>query len=335
MEWRGEEGGVKRGGWSGEEGRVEEESESVLTLKGLTPTGTLPLGVLSGGKQTLQNAIQGFSPTRKIRNFEEARGLDRINERMPPRKDGQRTPGTPVTEKNGTDGTVSTLDTEPETPIVMENPGLLFWRDPEAFPGQPRDIVSSECPGPSRWGMPRTPPQGDVLETSETDARANFPFDVEEQRLYSELLPELMTIAESGNVDWLVNQELCLLHHNRPVHRPHYCCRCTDPSVNLTIHPSLTRKQDPEIIKLFHLRKELPSMASDLEVLTLIPAASHSAAKHPSACCKSRLEGANRTTSSAKSSDGILWSPNRTPSNPWMYLEILSIKTMNRTGDKG
>lgn len=34
---------------------IREESESVLQLKGLTPTGALPLGALSGGKTSLKN----------------------------------------------------------------------------------------------------------------------------------------------------------------------------------------------------------------------------------------------------------------------------------------
>ena len=51
-----------------------EESEQVLQLKGLTPTGALPLGALSGGKTSLMGALHGFSPNHKITSFEEAKG---------------------------------------------------------------------------------------------------------------------------------------------------------------------------------------------------------------------------------------------------------------------
>ena len=73
-----------------------------MQLKGLTPTGALPLGALSGGKTSLMGSLHGFSPNHKISSFEEAKGwlngscfcitflvadLDMQNERMPPRKD--------------------------------------------------------------------------------------------------------------------------------------------------------------------------------------------------------------------------------------------------------
>jgi serine/threonine-protein phosphatase 2B catalytic subunit len=70
---------------------LREESESVLTLKGLTPTGTLPLGALSGGKSTLESAkvVLGSDTLmdKKKISFEEAKSLDKVNERLPPRKD--------------------------------------------------------------------------------------------------------------------------------------------------------------------------------------------------------------------------------------------------------
>ncbi|KAI3375867.1 hypothetical protein L3Q82_004138 [Scortum barcoo] len=72
----------------------------------------------------------------------------------------------------------------------------LFRGDPEAFPGQPRDIVSPACPGSS----PRPPPGGTCLEHLPREASRGHPkqmpkppqltpLDAKEQRLYSELLP--------------------------------------------------------------------------------------------------------------------------------------------------
>ncbi|KAF7652369.1 hypothetical protein LDENG_00097780 [Lucifuga dentata] len=57
-------------------------------------------------------------------------------------------------------------------------------------------------------------------------------------------------------------------------------------------------------------------MVSDLEVLILIPVASHSASNLFNARRRSLSDEASRTTSSAKSRDAILRSPTWTPSNP-------------------
>ncbi|KAK3525040.1 hypothetical protein QTP86_013476 [Hemibagrus guttatus] len=72
----------------------------------------------------------------------------------------------------------------------------LFWRDPKAFPGQPKDIVSPACPGSSPGPLPGGAcPEHLSRETSRRHPKQMpeppqlSPFDVEEQRLYSELLP--------------------------------------------------------------------------------------------------------------------------------------------------
>ncbi|KAK3556856.1 hypothetical protein QTP70_022354 [Hemibagrus guttatus] len=66
----------------------------------------------------------------------------------------------------------------------------LFWRDPEAFPDQPRDIESSLGSPPGGAypeHLPRETSRRHPKQMPEPPQLA--PFDVEEQRLYSELLP--------------------------------------------------------------------------------------------------------------------------------------------------
>ncbi|XP_055354934.1 serine/threonine-protein phosphatase 2B catalytic subunit gamma isoform-like isoform X2 [Paramacrobiotus metropolitanus] len=58
--------------------RVEEEY--VSRLKGLTGTGSLPVGALAGGRDTLLQALNGVQGGK---SFKQAKALDRINERMP------------------------------------------------------------------------------------------------------------------------------------------------------------------------------------------------------------------------------------------------------------
>ena len=54
---------------------LRQASESVDVLRGMTPSGTLPKGVLSAGPTAVQQAIQGF---------DDAKVLDAENEKMPP-----------------------------------------------------------------------------------------------------------------------------------------------------------------------------------------------------------------------------------------------------------
>lgn len=67
---------------------LREESEMVIKLKGLVPGGQLPAGVLMEGKYSLQKALSAVDGEV---SFQEAKSLDLINERVPPRRDSSAT----------------------------------------------------------------------------------------------------------------------------------------------------------------------------------------------------------------------------------------------------
>ena len=115
-------------------------------------------------------------------------------------------------------------------------------------------------------------------------------------------------------------------------------------------HPSIRESPAPyrgssfwplvPIILFFQLPKACDhrTMASDLKVLIFIPAASHSAVTRSSESWRSWTDGTNRSWHGPVSSKEQRPDPDvtkKTPSTPWLRLEILSIKVINRIGDKG
>lgn len=97
--------------------------------------------------------------------------------------------------------------------------------------------------------------------------------------------------------------------------------------VDLALH-----EHNSKMLELLHLRKQFTlkqlfqqsAMIVDLEVLTLILTASHSATDQPRVCWRSLPGKATRTTSWAKSRNTILRSPTWTRYPPGLHLEILS-----------
>lgn len=64
---------------------LRDESLSVIKLKGLTPSGSLPTGLLSGGRDSLLSALEQVSSGGQlVADFDQVRKFDLINERLPP-----------------------------------------------------------------------------------------------------------------------------------------------------------------------------------------------------------------------------------------------------------
>ncbi|CAM0136214.1 unnamed protein product [Umbelopsis sp. WA50703] len=67
---------------------LREESERVMELKSISPSGKLPVGTLALGAEGIKHATVYFT-TSAITTFEEARRSDIENERLPPTREAK------------------------------------------------------------------------------------------------------------------------------------------------------------------------------------------------------------------------------------------------------
>lgn len=140
---------------------------------------------------------------------------------------------------------------------------------------------------------------------------------------------KFLTKGEGRIEDWPTGRENFALQFS-----PQYCGSCTNPSINFTLHSSLTLEQNPKYFNSSTWGRASPSPQREQSTLFQLRArcwSSHgslSAVEHSNQSWRS-LDHSNRTTY-VNRSDGILRQTNRTRSVPWPHPEFLAIKAMNR-----
>lgn len=109
-----------------------------------------------------------------------------------------------------------------------------------------------------------------------------------------------VTVGAVRNIDKAVNRELdchahISLHQDQPVQLPHHCSWVLNTSMNFLLLPLLVKRPWDTHLRMEWELQRVPPL-SDLEVLILIPATSHSAVNHSSASWRPPPDGVNRTT---------------------------------------
>ncbi|KAI9094893.1 Metallo-dependent phosphatase-like protein [Phlyctochytrium arcticum] len=116
---------------------LRQESESIMELKNVMGTTTLPPGTLALGAEGIKQAIS---------TFDEARSADIDNERLPPLKNGQKAPapaapifGSPITNTNAAAGGPARPAIPRRTPSLKTPQGLIMPEPGDAsMPSEPQ-----------------------------------------------------------------------------------------------------------------------------------------------------------------------------------------------------